>query len=89
MIEFIAGASTVASAVIALFFLRFWRDTGDRLFAIFSLAFAIFAVNRVVLTILDETNEARTYVYLIRLAAFVLILVAIIDKNRSTAREPD
>jgi hypothetical protein len=86
VIEFIAGASTVASAVIALFFLRFWRTTGDRLFAIFSAAFAIFAVNRVLLTILDETNEARTYVYLVRLAAFLLILIAIVDKNRGTNR---
>jgi hypothetical protein len=86
MIQFIAGASTVASGVIALFFLRFWRDTGDRLFAIFSLAFAVFAANRIVLTVLDETDEARTYVYLIRLAAFALILVAIIDKNRGSDR---
>jgi hypothetical protein len=86
VIEFIAGASTVASAVIALFFLRFWRTTGDRLFAIFSAAFAIFAVNRVLLTVLDETNEARTYVYLVRLAAFLLILIAIVDKNRGTNR---
>ena len=88
MIQFVAGASTVASAVIALFFLRFWRDTGDRLFAMFSVAFAVFAVNRIVLTILDETNEAREYVYLIRLGAFLLILAAIADKNRSAAREP-
>jgi membrane protein CcdC involved in cytochrome C biogenesis len=88
LIQFIAGASTLASAVIALFFLRFWRDTGDRLFAIFSVAFAVFAVNRIVLTILDETNEARQYVYLIRLAAFVLILIGIVEKNRSASREP-
>jgi hypothetical protein len=88
LIQFIAGASTVASAVIALFFLRFWRDTRDRLFAMVSVAVAVFAANRIVLTILDETNEARQYVYLIRLAAFVLILVAIVDKNRSAAQEP-
>jgi membrane protein CcdC involved in cytochrome C biogenesis len=82
MIDFLSGVVALASAGIALFFLRYWRDTGDRLFAIFSLAFAIFATNRVVLTILDEDDEARDYVYLIRLAAFVLILVAILDKNR-------
>jgi O-antigen/teichoic acid export membrane protein len=82
MIDFLSGAITLASAGIAFFFLRYWRDTGDRLFAIFSLAFAIFAVNRLILTLLDEADEARTVVYLSRLAAFVLIIVAIVDKNR-------
>jgi hypothetical protein len=86
VIEFISGAITVSSALIALFFLRFWRDTGDRLFAIFALAFAIFASNRIVLTALDETDEARTYVYLIRFAAFLLIVIAILDKNRARLR---
>ena len=88
MIEFISGAVALASLAVALFFLRFWRETGDRLFAIFSLAFVIFAANRIVLTALDETDEARTYVYVIRLVAFLLILIAILDKNRSArARE--
>lgn len=88
MIEFISGASTLASLAIALFFLRFWRETGDRLFGIFSLAFAVFAVNRLVLTVLDETDEAREYVYLVRLLVFLLILAAILEKNRSAAQEP-
>ena len=83
MIEFISGASVLASLAVSLFFFRFWRASRDRLFGIFALAFAIFAVNRLILSILDETDEGRTYVYLVRLAAFVLILLAIIDKNRS------
>jgi O-antigen/teichoic acid export membrane protein len=82
MIDFLSGVVALADAGIAMFFLRYWRETADRLFAIFGLAFAIFAVNRIVLTILDETDEARDYVYVIRLAAFALILVAILDKNR-------
>jgi hypothetical protein len=82
--EFIAGASTLACLAIALFFFRFWRSSGDRLFAIFGLAFAVFAANRLVLTVLDETDEGRTYVYLVRLAAFLLIMAAILDKNRGS-----
>jgi O-antigen/teichoic acid export membrane protein len=85
MIDFLSGAAALASAGIALFFLRYWRDTRDRLFAIFALAFAIFAVNRIILAALDEADEARTIVYLSRLAAFVLIIVAIVDKNRGAA----
>jgi membrane protein CcdC involved in cytochrome C biogenesis len=84
MTDFVAGATMLASAAVALFFYRFWRESGDRLFGIFALAFGVFAVNRLILSVLDETNENRTYVYLVRLAAFVLILVGIVDKNRDT-----
>ena len=84
MTDFVAGATMLASAAVALFFYRFWRESGDRLFGIFALAFGVFAVNRLILSILDEANENRTYVYLVRLAAFVLILVGIVDKNRDT-----
>jgi hypothetical protein len=81
MFEFLAGASVLASAAIALFFLRFWRDTGDRLFLIFALAFAVFAVNRVLLSVLDDENEAQTAVYLARAVTFGLIALGIADKN--------
>ena len=80
--SFVLGASAMACLVIATYFLRFWRETGDRFFAAFSLAFAVFAVNRVVLLIVGENEEARTYVYLIRLAAFLLIIAAVIEKNQ-------
>lgn len=81
-VTFLAGASTVAAAAIALFFLRFWRDTHDRLFLFFAIAFAIFALNRLVLSVLDDESEGRTLVYVVRAAAFALIIGAIVDKNR-------
>ena len=86
MFEFLAGASFLAAAAIALFFARFWRDTGDRFFALFALAFAIFAVNRLGLTVLDDESEARTFIYVARAAAFGLIILAIVEKNRAPAR---
>jgi hypothetical protein len=76
------GAIAMASAVAALFFLRFWRDTGDRLFAIFSTAFFLLGTTRIGLALSQTHTEAQTYWYWVRLAAFLLILVAIIDKNR-------
>jgi hypothetical protein len=79
---FLNGASFAACLVIALFFFRFWRQTRDRLFGIFALAFAVFGANRAVLSALDEDADQRVIVYLIRLLAFLLILAAIIDKNR-------
>ena len=82
MDDFLSGASAVAAAAIALFFLRFWRESGDRFFALFALAFAIFAANRIALAALDDESEARTIVYVFRALAFGLIVVAIVDKNR-------
>ncbi len=40
----------------------------------------------VVLAALSITDEARPYSYVIRLAAFLIIIAGIIDKNRTAAR---
>ena len=82
MEQFIMGAVATASLVAALFFLRFWRDTGDRLFAMFALAFLLLAITRLGLSVLNEHMEVQTYWYWVRLLAFLLILGAILDKNR-------
>lgn len=85
--DLISGGTIVAASVIALFFFRYWRQTRDRLFAMFAAGFLTFAVSRLILAFLDEGDESRVYVYTLRLLAFALILAAIVDKNRS--RKPD
>jgi Ca2+/Na+ antiporter len=80
---FISGAIMMACWVVGLFFLRFWRKTADRLFAIFAVAFWMLAIERIVLVMLDKENEIYSFVFIIRFFAFVLILLAILDKNRS------
>ncbi|HEU4480796.1 MAG TPA: DUF5985 family protein [Actinomycetota bacterium] len=84
MTDFFSGATGMACLVAAAFFFRFYRDTHDRLFLVFGIAFGVFAVNRMILTALEEGHEATTWVYTSRLIAFGLILVAIIDKNTSS-----
>jgi hypothetical protein len=71
-----------------VFFLQYWRASGDRFFAFFAVAFAVFAVNRVVLGFLDTDSEARPVVYLVRLLCFLLIAAAIFDKNRRPVNPP-
>ena len=83
MIDFIDGASCLAATAIALFFLRFWRETRDRLFLLFGLGFVVLALNRLVLTAIDDESEAETLVYLARAGAFALIIAGIVDKNRA------
>jgi Family of unknown function (DUF5985) len=82
MEEFLMGAIAMASVVAALFFLRFWRDTGDRLFVIFSAAFFLLGITRIGLALSRTQMEGQTHWYWVRLAAFLLILIAIVDKNR-------
>lgn len=79
---FFAGAATVSLLVIVMFFLRFWKRTRDRLFLFFAGAFVVMMIERIVRAVMEVENEWAPYVYLVRLAAFVLILVAIVDKNR-------
>jgi hypothetical protein len=78
----ISGAILMGYAVAGLFFLRFWRDTRDRLFLIFGSAFWILALQRLALVLTRDMLETQTGLYLVRLAAFLLILYAIVDKNR-------
>jgi hypothetical protein len=84
--QIISGAIIMGYTLAGLFFLKFWKNTGDRLFAIFACAFWVLCVQRIALVVTTSVSENATYLYGLRLAAFVLILIAIIDKNRS--RQP-
>jgi dihydrodipicolinate synthase/N-acetylneuraminate lyase len=82
MAQVLAGALAMGFATVAIFFVRFWRETHDRLFALFALAFAVMAVNRVQLSLAMLRGFHREELYWVRVVAFGLILLAILDKNR-------
>jgi hypothetical protein len=84
MNQLMSGAMVLAYVLAGVFFLRFWRTTRDRLFMIFAIAFWILAAQRLALAMTTEVFEDVTYLYVVRLIAFVLILGAIIDKNMKT-----
>jgi uncharacterized membrane protein HdeD (DUF308 family) len=86
--DFVSGATMTAALVVALVFFRHWRQTRDRLFLGFALGFLVFGVSRLILAFLEEDDEGRVFVYGLRLLAFLLILAAIIDKNRSGLPPP-
>jgi hypothetical protein len=81
MILMLWGATAMACVVIALFFLRFWTRTRELLFMLFALGFAMLAVNWIGLALASVQSEARTYFFIVRLAAFLLILGGILHKN--------
>ena len=86
LIPFLQAVSATAAAASGLFFFRFWRDTGDRLFALFGAAFCLLSLSWALLAIINPTDETRPYMYAIRLVAFLLIIAGMIDKNRSQMR---
>lgn len=86
LIGFLSGAAVMGYAVVALLFARYWRSTNDRLFAIFAGAFLLLAIQRLALSLYPEMREEQVVFYLVRLSAYLLILFAIIDKNRSEVR---
>ena len=82
VVVFVGGLLAAGYLVAAVFFLRFWRESGDRLFAMFAAAFVLLTLQRVLLALQVSLMEDEVWSYVIRLVAFLLILFAIIDKNR-------
>ena len=79
--EFFAGFLAAGFLVAALFFLRFWNRTRDGLFMAFALALALLALQQFLTIFLGLPEEDRSWVYLLRLAAFSILIFAILRKN--------
>jgi membrane protein CcdC involved in cytochrome C biogenesis len=77
--------TAMAAAGVAVFVLRFWRQTGDRLFALMALAFGLLSANTTLLAAINPAHESRHLIYILRLAAFLVLIIAIVDKNRDRA----
>jgi hypothetical protein len=85
MYNFLSGMVTAGYLVAALFFFRFWRRTRDSLFVNFSIAFLLFASGQFGSIWFDGQHDDSTWIFLLRLAGFVLLLVAIVRKNFTPA----
>lgn len=79
----LSGAVAMASFAVTLFFLKFWRQTLDRFFLLFALAFGLDAATRVVLGLTRISAEIEPLFYFARLLTFALIIAAIVVKNSS------
>ena len=87
MYEFTAGLITMGYLVAGLFFLRFWVRTREGLFAIFACAFWLLAANQALVALAGVPRGEQTWIYLLRLAASVLIIVGIVAKNMRGSRQ--
>lgn len=82
MLAFLWGACAFGAAAVAVFFARFYSLTRDRLFIFFSSSFGILAAHWLVLTLRSREHPATPLVYAVRLVAFLLFAVGVVDKNR-------
>jgi uncharacterized membrane protein YqgA involved in biofilm formation len=86
MYLFVNGVVAMGSLVAALFFQRLGEKTRDRLFTLFAVAFTFFALERLVLSVMNTPEAQTPAIYLMRLAGFLCIIVAIIRKNLEARR---
>ena len=85
MLDFSSGAVAMGYFVAGVFFLKFWSRTRDELFAAFAAVFGLMAFEQLLLVWSGLPREEQTWFYLMRLVAFVLIIGAILRKNRRRA----
>ena len=85
--QFLLGGIAMGDVVAGLFFLRYWKMTGDRLFLFFAGSFAFDAVSRLILAMNVTTVETEPVVYIVRLVSYMTILLGIADKNRVTIKK--
>lgn len=86
MFEFLAGMTAAGFLVAALFFFKFWRRTRDSLFAIFGISFTLFALSQMASLLFEAPHDDKTWIYLLRLAGFILLLAAIVRKNMGESK---
>jgi hypothetical protein len=84
MTSFMSGAIMMACLMLGVFFLRTWKNTADRFFLLFAVAFGMLSLERVLVQLVGPDRDTRLFGF--RLVAFLFILVAIIFKNHGRTR---
>ena len=82
MFAFVSGLITMGFLISGLFFVRYWVRTRDLLFAAFAAAFWLLGAYQTMLALSSLPAEETSWMYLLRLAAFVVIIGGVALKNR-------
>ena len=83
---FVSGAISMGYLILGIFFLKFWRRTRDSFFVLFAFAFWLLSANQAAFAAIGAAGPGEGWIYLFRLGAFLLIIIAIVRKN--TGRTP-
>jgi hypothetical protein len=87
MNEILMGATAALSMVIGLFFMRFWHNTQDRFFLFLSASFLLQGIDRLLQHGDWQWPEDTAGQYSLRILAYILILAAVLYKNKFQTRE--
>jgi hypothetical protein len=79
---FVGGAICMGELVIAMAFTCHWRRLRDRLFLWFAAAFLLLAFERLLLLLWRSAGDHTPVIYVTRLVAYLLIIFAVVDRNR-------
>lgn len=85
LLPFLAGAVALGYGLCGVGFLRLWACSRDRFFLVFAVAFWLLMLPAFS-ALWGVPEEDRAWVYMARVAAYVLISGAIIGKNRGRLR---
>ena len=83
--EWLLGAIALGTFMAGLFFVHFWKLTGDRLFLFFALAFFGEVVSRIWMALSAMSSEEDPSIYVLRFISYGLIVWGIVDKNRKAS----
>jgi 4-hydroxybenzoate polyprenyltransferase len=86
MDQFLYGAIVMGLAVATLLFLSYWRRTRQSLFLYFAASFFLLGINYLSLAVTQIPVEDRSPLFLVRLLAFALLIVGIVQSNRGPSR---
>lgn len=84
---YLSGMVTAGFMACGLFFARFWWRSRDLLFLAFAAAFWLLALNTALVVVVTGSDENKSWFYLLRVAAYVLIAIAVIRKNSGDPEE--
>lgn len=73
------GAISMGYVVVAFYFMRYWRETRERLFLFFSAGFVTLAMQRLLLGLSADLQLT----FSLRLAGYLLVLAGIIAQRKS------
>lgn len=86
MDQFLYGAIVMGFAVATVLFLSYWRRTRQSLFLSFAASFFLLGINYLSLAVTEIPVEERSPLFLVRLLAFALLIVGIVQSNRGPSR---
>ena len=86
---FLVGLTTAGFLACGLFFVRFWWRGRDFLLVAFGAAFWLLALDAALEELVEQPDVQTSWLHLLRVAAFVLITVAVVGKNAARTGQTD